>query len=297
MLIRLYSTLLLILAAAGAGADPQGDATGRIRNLCERIGAKLDSVTVEDCLSDGLVDSGASSRNQTVLAYRDIAPSGPAEARVLLVGGIHGDEFSSVSIVFKWLELLRHNADPRFEWRVVPLLNPDGLLMPPEQSRRMNADGVDLNRNFPTDNWEAEAWDYWVNMAQRSERRYPGPSPLSEPETAWLAAQIDSFHPDAVVSVHAPYGVVDCDGPDQPPSKLGPLELQLLGTYPGSMGRYVGINKGIPMLTVELESAEHMPTARDANAIWQDMVDWLDARIGRQGKLAATGATRPATLD
>jgi hypothetical protein len=39
-----------------------------------------------------------------------------------------------------------------------------------------------------------------------------------------------------------------------------------------------------------------MPDATDAHAIWSDMVDWLDAKIGREGKLAATDDP-PAVLD
>jgi murein peptide amidase A len=291
-----YSVLLLALAAASAFGDPPPDGSDAVRGLCRRIDAKLSSVSLAECLAARLTDSGATSIEHTALAYRDVEPSGVPEARVLLVGGIHGDEFSSVSVVFKWLTALQRQPDARFYWRIVPLLNPDGLLMPPAQSRRMNAHGVDLNRNFPTADWDQQAWQYWVNIAQRNERRYPGPAPLSEPETAWLVSQIESFHPDAVVSVHAPYGVVDCDGPDQPPNRLGPLELQLLGTYPGSMGRYVGVNKGIPMLTVELESAEHMPTADDVAAIWRDMVNWLDKKVGKRGKLAANEKS-PAKLD
>jgi hypothetical protein len=290
------SVLLLLLAAAVAGADTGDAAPERVRALCERIDRKLDSVSLAECLRADLVDSGAASIEKTVLAYRDVQPAGRAQPRVLLIGGIHGDEFSSVSTVFKWLALLERDPDPRFHWRIVPVSNPDGLLRPPAQSRRMNANGVDLNRNFPTPNWEVEAWDYWVNITQRSERRYPGPAPLSEPESAWIAEQIEGFRPEAVITVHAPHGVVDCDGADQPPSKLGPLELQLLGTYPGSMGRYVGVSKGIPLLTIELESAEQMPSARDIAAIWEDTVNWLDARIGRDGKLAIRDG-RPSALE
>jgi hypothetical protein len=40
-------------------------------------------------------------------------------------------------------------------WRFIPVLNPDGLLAKP--ARRMNANGVDLNRNFPTPQWAKEA--------------------------------------------------------------------------------------------------------------------------------------------
>lgn len=283
----------LLIAAASATAGAAGAPKDPVRALCERIDAKLDSVDLEECLSAGLVDSGAVSHEKAPLVYRDIVPRGRVEGRVLLIGGIHGDEFSSVSTVFKWMAFLARDPDPRFHWRIIPVSNPDGLLRPPRQSRRMNANGVDLNRNFPTENWEAEAWDYWVNITQRSERRYPGPAPLSEPESRWIAEQIETFKADAVISVHAPYGVVDCDGSDAPPSKLGPLELKLLGTYPGSMGRYVGITKGIPLLTVELESAERMPSVDDVAAIWQDMVSWLDARVGSTGRLAATDEHAP----
>ena len=99
-----------------------------------------------------------------------------------------------------------------------------------------------------------------------------------------------------MISVHAPHGIVDCDGPNQPPENLGPLELQLLGTYPGSMGRYVGVNKGIPLLTIELESAEQMPSTNDITAIWRDTVSWLDAKVGSEDKLAVT-SERPLALD
>lgn len=38
-------------------------------------------------------------------------------------------------------------------WRFIPVLNPDGLLAP--KPTRVNAGGVDLNRNFPTPGWAA----------------------------------------------------------------------------------------------------------------------------------------------
>lgn len=293
---RLFCLSLLSWVTANVAADTLGGAPDRVHSLCERVGAKLSSVDLQECAGAQLTDSGATSARGTALAYRDFIPEGEPEARVLLIGGIHGDEYSSVSIVFKWLSLLGEERRPGFHWRVVPVANPDGLLMPPAQSQRMNANGVDLNRNFPTPNWENEAWDYWVNVTQRSERRYPGPAPLSEPESAWLAAQIETFKPQAVVSVHAPHGIVDFDGPDSPPQRLGPLELQLLGTYPGSMGRYLGVHKGIPLLTVELESAERMPSPKDVAAIWRDMLSWLDARLSDAGRFAAKEAAAPGVL-
>ena len=265
--------------AAPHHAPEQSD-VDPVATLCAQIDEKLTSVRFEDCMGLGLRPSGAVSNNKKIIAMRDYAPeTGTPGARVLLVGGIHGDEYSSVTAVFQWQERLEANEGGGFHWRVVPLLNPDGLLMPPNQSQRMNANGVDLNRNFPTPNWSVEAMDYWVNRTRRNKRRYPGPDALSEPESRWLARQIETYKPDAVISVHAPHGIVDFDGPRIPPENLGPLELRLLGTYPGSMGRYIGVYKNIPLLTIELESALKLPDDDDMAGIWFDMIDWLSAKV------------------
>lgn len=269
------AALLTLAAVSMAHAS-----TPEIESLCERIDVKLSSVSEDDCMESDLWESGAYSNKDTVLAFRDFLPDdAPVAARVLLIGGIHGDEYSSVTIMFRWLEMLHENLGQNFYWRVVPVLNPDGLLMPPGKSQRMNANGVDLNRNFPSPDWETQAHKYWIERTKRNKRRYPGTHALSEPESRWLNTQIDSFQPDAVIAVHAPHGVVDFDGPKVPPKNLGPLELQLLGTYPGSMGRYVGVYRGIPLLTVELESAFKVPDKDDSQDIWNDTIDWLHAKV------------------
>ncbi len=255
-------------------------ALDEISRLCQQLDEKLTSIEYSECTEANLQPSGAYSTLHRSIAFRDVQPeSGEPTGKVLLIGGIHGDEYSSVTIVFRWLRELEAQQGGQFYWRVVPTLNPDGLLMPPKMSQRMNANGVDLNRNFPTPNWEEEATDYWVNRTRKSKRRYPGKAPLSEPESRWLASQIEEFKPDAVISVHAPHGIVDFDGPLVPPDNLGPLELRLLGTYPGSMGRYIGVYKGIPLLTVELESALRVPDKEDTTKIWQDTIRWLEDRV------------------
>ncbi len=255
-------------------------ALDEISRLCQQLDEKLTSIEYSECASANLQPSGAYSIMHRSIAYKDVVPViGEPTGKVLLIGGIHGDEYSSVTIVFRWLRELEAQQGGQLHWRVVPTLNPDGLLMPPKKSQRMNANGVDLNRNFPTPNWEEEAMDYWVNRTRKSKRRYPGTAPLSEPESRWLASQIEEFQPDAVISVHAPHGIVDFDGPLVPPDNLGPLELRLLGTYPGSMGRYIGVYKGIPLLTVELESALRVPGQEDTTKIWQDTITWLQDRV------------------
>ena len=244
---------------------------------CERIAGKLGSVSLKECTESPLRLSGARSVQGTPILVAEYPPL-PERAplgRVLLFGGIHGDELSSVSIVFGWLETLDRFHSGLFHWRIAPLVNPDGLLR--RESQRMNERGVDLNRNFPSPNWIVEAPDYWIRRTSRNPRRYPGEAPLSEPESRWLHDQIESFEPAAIVAVHAPLHVLD--GPPEPPERLGPLRLKQMGTYPGSLGRFAGIHLGLPVVTLELPSAGIMPTPADQRRMWVDLVSWLRRNV------------------
>ncbi|NNE38955.1 MAG: hypothetical protein HKN08_11665, partial [Gammaproteobacteria bacterium] len=242
---------------------------------CRRIGGKLGSVTVEDCRELNLQITGSYSNNNAPILFKEYPPldSRTPLGKVLLLGGVHGDEYSSVSIIFKWLKTLDEFHSGLFHWHISPLVNPDGLLR--DGSTRTNAKGVDLNRNFPIPDWENTALHYWKNNAGRSERKYPGPHAMSEPETNWVVNEINRFKPDVIISVHAPHGVVDYDGPEDGPYKLGRLYLNLLGTYPGSLGNYAGIQRQIPVVTIELPYAGIMPTPQEIADIWRDLVRWL----------------------
>ncbi len=246
---------------------------------CRRIGGKLASISFEECLQRNLEPSGAVAVSGTPILIKEYPPlpSRQARGRVLLVGGIHGDEYSSVTIVFKWMTLLDRFHSGLFHWRISPLMNPDGLLR--RRSQRMNANGVDLNRNFPCPNWFEATRDYWVRRTSSNPRRYPGTGPLSEPESQWLDDEIKSFRPDVIVSVHAPLEVLDFDGPPDAPKRFGSLHLNLLGTYPGSLGRYAGVYKEIPVVTIELPSAGIMPPPSEQRRIWLDLVRWLKTRL------------------
>lgn len=286
---RVASTLIVLAASVFVSADTgrvmATDASGGMQSLrsqsdvaesvCRKLANRLSSVGFDECMRLRLEPSGATSVEGVPLLIREYPPlpGRVPRGRVLLFGGIHGDEYSSVSIVFKWLNVLDRYHSGLFHWQIIPVLNPDGLLARP--GTRMNARGVDLNRNFPTPDWHAQTSDYWVNRTGRNPRRYPGPGPLSEPESRFLAEQIEAFDPDVVVSIHAPFSVLDFDGPSEPPNRLGSLHLKLLGTYPGSLGRYAGVENNIPVVTIELPSAGIMPSYREQRAIWMDLVQWL----------------------
>lgn len=267
---------LLVVATSSAVASTAASAASSVRDDCLDYARRLGSVKAHYCDHPGWYrGAGGSVRGRPIL-MRDI-PAGAMAPRVLVVGGIHGDELAAISIVFDWLERLEDDNPQRLHWRVTPSMNPDGLLDRP--SRRMNAHGVDLNRNLPTPQWERYSRVYWEQHTRRDPRRYPGPGPMSEPETRWLVDEIARFQPDVIVAVHAPLDSVDFDGPAEAPRRIGHLHLNLLGTYPGSLGNYAGVQLGIPVLTVELSSAGIMPTSAQRVAIWGDLHDWLQKKI------------------
>jgi murein peptide amidase A len=255
---------------------------------CADYSSKIPNVVPALCEAANMRDMQGRSVKGRTLWGTDIQPA-DANFRVLVVGGIHGDEMSSSSLVFHWIGLAQtppSDMSLNIHWRFVPSLNPDGLFAKP--SRRTNANGVDLNRNFPTPNWARDAKEYWETRTKRDPRRWPGNKPLSEPESRFLLEQMDSFKPNLIVSVHAPYGVLDFDGPSVPPSKLGRLYLDQVGIFPGSLGNYGGIHKRVPVVTIELPSASRMPQDAETRQMWMDLLRWTSERLGPSVTAAPT---------
>ena len=268
---------------------------------CDEFAARLPNVTRVLCNSAGLQAAAVRSVKGRPIWVRDVkgdaanqrnAPSSTDKTdkstlRVLVVGGIHGDELSSAAVALHWLRLAEQfpvDMTQPVHWRFIPALNPDGLFNQPP--RRVNANGVDLNRNFPTPNWERDAKTYWEKRTKKDPRRYPGVKPLSEPESAFLFEQMQSFKPQLIVSIHAPYGVLDFDGPAKggyvPPSKLGRLYLDQVGIFPGSLGNYGGVHKGIPVVTVELPNSTRTPLDAEMRQMWIDLLRWTNEHVGQR---------------
>ena len=273
-----------VMRMGPSGIHDSHDRETSVNVLCEQIGNKLTSVSNEDCMQQSFTIGGGFSVNQRPLIFKEHMSSQPdfGDFRVLVMGGIHGDEYSSISILFKWLSLFSPQAlEGNIHWRFAPLVNPDGLL-DDTQAKRQNANGVDLNRNFPSRDWNDTAARYWQESTGSNPRRFPGSGPGSEPEVQWVVQQIEEFQPDVIVSVHAPYHLLDFDGPAVAPNKIGELYLHQLGIYPGSLGNFAGLNRQIPVVTLELPSAGIMPPAEQIDLMWKDLVIWID-REGRKG--------------
>lgn len=287
-------TLLLALPASADRALTAAPSSARagVNTWCAPLVSRLPKVSLAECHEVALTASGARSFKGFPLLVREVPastgkPDGHVPVRILLIGGIHGDEKTASAIVFKWLEKLDQpatRAANEFHWKIAPVVNPDGLLA--THSTRVNANGVDLNRNFPTPNWQTEAPQYWHRKTGGDPRRFPGKAPLSEPESRWVYNQVEQFQPDVIISVHAPFGVLDFDGSGTPPSKFGRLLFNRVGVYPGSLGNYGGLHKDIPVVTIELPNSQQMPSDAEVARIWQDMLNWVQANISSQQKLA-----------
>ena len=149
---------------------------------------------------------------------------------VLIIGCFHGDEPQGKFLIE---EYLKENPDTRILF--IPCLNQYGF----EHKTRTNSNGVDLNRNFPTANWE---------LTQRNEF-FGGDSPASEQETKFVIETIEKFNPKVILTLHAPFKIVNYDGDaEELAQKISeiinyPVEPSVGYPTPGSFGTWAGIER------------------------------------------------------
>ncbi len=221
--------------------------------------------------------SGGKSVEGRPLMYLEF---GPADSKntTLVFAMVHGDEYTPLYQGFEMVEWALENMKnyPSARLVIAPLVNPDGFFDFPKT--RMNAHGVDCNRNFPTRDWDRDALRWWNKKFRSDKRRYPGPHANSEPETAFQMMLIEKFSPQKILSIHSPLNVIDYDGPDglkleqfstEYVKKCMELRAQVkaksTGFFPGSLGNYAGQEMGIPTITLELPTA----LATEAKAYWK----------------------------
>lgn len=183
------------------------------------------------------------------------------ECRLLIFAAIHGEEPETTYALSR---AFRQLSEPPENCAVVLAANPDGML----RGTRGNARGVDLNRNFPSKDWQAEPVTHRSTIEDRSDVLLStGESPASEPETRALLSLIDALKPRAVVALHAPLACID----DANDSELGrrlaqrtgmPLVRDVGYPTPGSFGSW-GSENGVPVVTYEFPLAATEILMRD----------------------------------
>jgi hypothetical protein len=121
---------------------------------------------------------------------------------ILVVGCIHGTECAGMTVT---LQLLNNQTTRASVW-VIQDINPDGL----HAGTRVNADGVDLNRNFSSG---------WQPIGRRGDPQYSGPRPFSEPETRIVRDLIERVRPRITIWFHQPADLVRADGQSIPTAR------------------------------------------------------------------------------
>jgi protein MpaA len=192
------------------------------------------------------------------LPHERFGPEGPTA--LLVFGAIHGDEPGSAELVRRYAERLRARPPARAVV-LVPVVNADGLA----RNHKDNARGVDLNRNFAAQSWRSD----------HPPGYFPGSAPLSEPESAALAALVEKCAPRVIVAVHQPFRCVNWDGPAEDLAQrmsaiCGYPAVASVGyPTPGSFGACYGIDRHLAVITFELPR----PVPEED---WEKCLDALD---------------------
>jgi protein MpaA len=208
----LLAAPLLFASAAAAdvapGTDGQSDARGRAGPPPVARAAHVERL-------------GTSVRGLPIRAV-EVGTARKPRADLLVVGCIHGNEPAGMAVAQRLRTTLA--SRPVDAW-IVGDLNPDGRAA----NTRVNADLVDLNRNFP---WR------WRPQFTPGNPQYSGQRALSEPESRAAYDLILRIRPRVTIWFHQPLGLVDDSGGrpavERRFSRLSGLPLRRLARYHGS---------------------------------------------------------------
>ncbi|MCC6278878.1 MAG: succinylglutamate desuccinylase/aspartoacylase family protein [Oligoflexia bacterium] len=185
---------------------------------------------------------GKSALGLAIPAYR-FGTQGP---RVLILGGVHGNEIEGTTLALALLEQFSQVYNFKLRLTMIPVFNVDGVI----KKERLNGNGVDLNRNLPTKDWNPKAFD---------PKYPPGPMANSESESRALTTFLSKEPQTMIFSLHSWMPLLnvngDCMAEAQAIKELTGYEIKEEIGYPtpGCLGTYAGLERNMPTLTYELE--------------------------------------------
>ena len=194
---------------------------------------------------------GTSITGVPLNAYLPTAWSG---RRRLIIAGIHGEEAETTNLLSY---VFRSIKSEFLTCAVILCVNPDGMV----RGTRGNANGVDLNRNFPSSDWRKSiTTTRWEDELPSDTKLNTGTYPASELEVQCLIDFIFQHKIEEIISVHAPLGCVNYEQSeewvisDELSRRLDlPIARDIGYPCPGVMDTWADENN-IRFLTLELES-------------------------------------------
>ena len=167
---------------------------------------------------------------------------GTGETTIVILASIHGNEVIGTPLLNMFSTQLFQNPAWTADRRIVciTVMNPDGVVA----ETRGNRDNIDINRNFPTENF-GRGW-------------FHGEAPLDAEESEMLMGLLIQLQPDRVLSIHQPLNGIDYDGPSKEMaeelSTISGIRIHKLGSRSGSLGTFLGVEMGIPIITLEISN-------------------------------------------
>ena len=190
---------------------------------------------------------------------------GNGPRKILLLGGKHGDEINSVRTVYYIMNRLyqeRQKLPRNITVFFVPLLNPDGFVY----MSRVNANGTDINRNFPTKNWRQRSQVSGYSLPNGG-----GAEPKSEPETRFLIDFLLKHRPVLSLTYHSRAGYIYPEVKDpfsvrlaKRYSKASGIKAMIVSwsqnyyTVTGSFGQWMDKQKGMHTILIEHKKKYHI---------------------------------------
>ncbi|MBI3590072.1 MAG: DUF2817 domain-containing protein [Candidatus Melainabacteria bacterium] len=177
--------------------------------------------------------------------------------KTLIIGAIHGVEPQSKEVCDMYIEEVKDKLFPEDCYLLlIPCINPDGLSL----KTRGNANGVDLNRNFPSSTWKSVP-------VSGNNSYHPGREPASEPETKIIVNLLKKYNFKKIIAIHTNHTIqfpnvpmINYDGEqsrelaEKLSNATGLLAHADVGyPTPGSLGVWLGKDLKKISTTVELD--------------------------------------------
>jgi protein MpaA len=215
---------------------------------------------------------GSSVKGRAITGYKFGSQANP----VVYIGALHGNELSSKILLDRWLTELENNPSKLPSDRsvvVIPNANPDGVVA----NSRLNSSGVDLNRNFPANDWKSSITIPGGQLLPTG----GGTNALSEPESKAVANYVSSVQPRLLLSYHAVASIIEANEAGNSLEQAAKYaQLTRYRNVPrsgstafahdttGALEDWMRDKLGLPALVVELGTRSGNEFERNKPALW-----------------------------